>query len=149
MQILEYQSLYQQNLLSYKLHLPREQVPSVIRHMLNNIESLGIKPAGKIIFTEDIYQYKNIEILIPVDKSFASCEQFEKKAAFRLINAVSARHEGDFSALEKTEQKLLQVIRERACQMITVPYYNIIRLDPENLSSTIIDIYIGINYNLL
>ncbi len=149
MQILEHQALYQKNLLSYKLHMPREKIPGMIQHVLENIGSLGMQPTGKILFTEDIYQYKNIEILIPVNRDFEACEQYEKKSEFRLINALSARHEGSFSDAENTERKLLDFAKNKFYHIITLPYYNIVRLDPEHPRSCIIDIYIGVNYNIL
>lgn len=149
MQILEHQSLYLNNLVSYKLHIPREKTPFMIRHILDNIGSLNLQPSGKILFTEDIYQYRNMEILIPVNQEFEACEQYGKKEAFKLINAVSARHEGGFSESEKTEQRLLDYIRDKSYQMITLPYYSIVRLDEAHAGSCIMDIYIGVNYNIL
>lgn len=149
MQILEQQSLYLNNLISYKLHAPREKLPLVIRHMQENLDSLRLQPAGKILFTEDQSQYRNIEILIPVNHDFTPQEQYGKKPLFKLINAVSARHEGSFPDAEKTKQKLLDYIREKSYQAITLPYYSVVRLDESNAGSCILDIYIGVNYNIL
>ena len=149
MQILEHQSIYLNNLISYKLYVPREKIPDVIRHILENIGSLNLQPTGKILFTEDICQHKNTEILIPVNRDFEPCEQYGKKEIFKLINAVSARHEGVFSDSGKTEQRLLDYIREKSYHMITLPYYSVVRLDPDNPGSCILDIYIGVNYNIL
>ena len=149
MQILEHQSLYLNNLISYKLHLPRERVPGIIRHILDNLGSLGLQPTGKILFTEDIRQQKNMEILIPVQPDFDPCLQYGKKEIFKLVNAVSARHEGCFAETEKTDQQLLDYIRDRAYQMITRPYYSIVRLDPDDTGSCILDIYIGVDCNIL
>lgn len=149
MQILEHQSLYQKNLISCKLHMPREQIPLMIRHILENISSLGLHPAGRILFTEDIFQYQNIELLVPVEQDFQSCDHYERKLEFKLINAVSVRHEGAFTDIGKTEQKLLGFIREKDYQMITLPYYRIVRLEPECAASCIVDLYIGVNYNVL
>ena len=149
MQILEHQSLYLNNLISYKLHIPREKTPFIIQHILDNIGSLNLQLSGKILFTEDIYQYRNMEILIPVDQKFEACEQYGKKEAFKLINAVSARHEGAFSETERTEQQLLDYIRSKSYQAITPPYYSIVRLDETHVGSCILDIYIGVNYNIL
>ena len=149
MQILEHQSIYMNNLISYKLHMTREKTPSMIRHILKNIGILNMQPSGKIMFTEDDGQYQNMEILIPVDHEFEPCEQYGRKNTFKLINAVSVRHEGDFSETKKTEQKLLDFVKEKSYQMITKPYYSIVRLDDEHIGNCIIDIYIGVNYNIL
>ena len=149
MQILEHQSLYLNNLISCKMHIQREKTPFMIQHIMDNIGSLNLRPSGKLLFTEDICEYRNIEILIPVDHDFEPCEQYGKKDVFKLINAVSARHEGAFSETGKTEQRLLDYIQEKSYQMITLPYYRIVRLDEACASSCIIDIYIGVNYNIL
>ena len=98
---------------------------------------------------QDPAQERNVEILIPVKGEFASCAQYEKKPVFKLINAVSARHEGSFSALAKTEQQLLQYAQEKAYQVITEVYYSIVRMDAGNPENCIIDLYIGVNYNIL
>ena len=149
MQILEQQSLYLNNLISYKLHIQREKLPFMIRHIMENIGSLNLQPTGKLLFTEDIRNDKNMEILIPVDRDFEPCAQYGTKKIFKLINAVSARHEGAFFETEKTEQRLLEYIRNKSYQMITLPYYNVVRLDGTHADSCIIDIYIGVNYNIL
>ena len=149
MQILEHQSLFLQNLISYKLHLSKENLPFMIKHILKNVDSLGVKISNKILFTEHFSHYQNMEILIPVNTELKQCEQYEQKAVFKLINAVSIRHEGNFSEIEATKQKLLDYTMQKSYQTITIPYYSIVRLDAETLNSCIVDIYIGINYNIL
>ncbi len=149
MQILEQQALYLYDLLSCRIQMPRARLPEMLPRIPEQLGALGLQQNGRILFTEDPAQERNIEILIPVRGEFASCAQYEKKPVFKLINAVSARHEGSFSALAKTEQQLLQYAQEKAYQVITEVYYSIVRMDAGNPENCIIDLYIGVNYNIL
>jgi effector-binding domain-containing protein len=145
MQILEHQSVFLRNLISYRLHLPREKTPHMLRYIMENIESLGVQLSGAIFFTEDRSQYRNIEILIPVDRELEFCAQYDKKPAFRLLDAVSVRHEGSITEMEKTEQKLLDYAKRKAYEVTTQPYFHFIRTDPDDPEYCIADIYIGVN----
>lgn len=149
MQILEHQSLFFTNVISYRSHLDMEQLPALSEHIRTNVCKLGAQLSGKLVFTENNDDYKNIEILIPVNVELNNCTEYEYKPVFKLINAVSVRHEGGFSNLEKTHQLLVDYIKKKSYQVITAPYYSIIRLEPDDLSNCIIDIYIGTNYNIL
>ncbi len=149
MQILEHQTLILHNLISYRIRLDREALPGFIRHCLENIDSLGMQPTGRILFTEDSSRTENIEVLIPVNREPASCPQYENKPVFKLLNAVTARHEGNFSEMDRIEKGLRAYAADKAYQVITKPYYSIVRLDPERPGSAIIDIYLGINSNIL
>ena len=149
MQILEQQALILHDLISYKVRLTREKLPGFIRHCLANIDSLGIQPAGRILFTEDDSCEQNMEILIPVRPAPETCDQYQKKNVFRLINAVSARHEGTLDDLNRIEHDLLAYVQKKSYQAITKPYYSIVRLDADRPGSAIIDVYIGVNYNIL
>ena len=110
MQILEQQALYLYDLLSCRIQMPRARLPEMLPRIPEQLGTLGLQQNGRILFTEDPAQERNIEILIPVRGEFASCAQYEKKPVFKLINAVSARHAGSFSALAKTEQQLFEKI---------------------------------------
>lgn len=149
MQILEHQSLFFENVISYRSHIDMKQLPALSEHIRTNVCKLGAQMSGKIVFTEKSDDYNNIEILIPVNIELTNCNEYEYKPVFKLINAVSVRHEGVFSNLEKTEEFLMDYIRKKSYQIITAPYYSIIRLEPDDLSNSIIDIYIGTNYNVL
>ena len=149
MQILEHQTLILHNLISYRTKMKREALPAFIRHSLANIGSLGMVPAGRILFTEDNSQSQNMEVLIPVSQEPAACEEYQNKPIFKLLNAVSARHEGNLADMDKIEQRLRAYANSKAYQIITNPYYSIVRLDPESPGGAIIDIYLGINANIL
>ena len=92
---------------------------------------------------------ENMEVLIPVNREPESCPQYENKPVFKLLNAVSARHEGDFADMHRIEDGLRAYVADRDYQVITNPYYSIVRLDLDRSGSAIIDIYLGINSNIL
>lgn len=145
MQILEHQSIFLQNLISYKLHMQCTKIPLMLRYITENIESLGVRLSGRILFSEDHSQHRNIEILIPVDREITPCEQYENLPAFILPDALSARHEGRISEMKKTEQKLLDFAKAKAYRILTPPYFHIVRMDANNPEYCILDIYIGVN----
>ena len=149
LQILEHQAIILHNLISYRTSLARDALPAFIRHCLENIGSLGMEPTGRILFTEDSSRAENMEVLIPVSREPESCPQYENKPVFKLLNAVSARHEGDFADMHRIEEGLRAYAADRDYQVITNPYYSIVRLDPDRPGSAIIDIYLGINSNIL
>lgn len=153
MQILEQQTLILHDLISYRVQLLPERLPGFIRHCIENIGSLGMRPAGRILFTDESAAEdggeKHLEILIPVSPEPVSSAHYQKKTVFKLINAISARHEGDLSALARIEKELLAYAEKKSYQIITKPYYSIVRLDEDAPGSAIIDIYIGVNYNIL
>ena len=149
MQILEQQTVILHDLISYRVQMPLERLPSFIRHCIESLGSLGMQQTGRILFTGDCGGDQNLEILIPVCPEPVSCEEYRKKEVFRLINAISVRHEGDLSGLAHIEKELLAYAEKKSYQIITTPYYSIVRMDADRPGSAIIDIYIGVNYNIL
>lgn len=149
MQILEHQSLCLRNLISCQMNLTPEKLPSMLQYVLKNASGIGITPSNRILVTEHPNESENFEILIPIQSKVAHCDSYTYKEQFKLFNAVLIRHEGDFSILERTKQRLLEYITEKKYQAISEPYYSIVRLSPKNPKSCIIDIYVSISLNVL
>lgn len=147
MQILEHQSLFFRNVISYHSHLAIDNIPSMVDYVRSNVCKLGAELSDRILYTKNSENYKNIELLIPVNIELTNCEEYEYKPVFKLLNAVSVRHEGQFSNIENTESMLVEYIRKRSYNILTSPYYSVIRLEPDDLNNCIIDIYIGTEYN--
>lgn len=151
MQIIENQSLILHNLLSYKTELRLKDIPEFIKHMRDSLSVLNIRSNNKFIFriTDDVSSEKKIsaEILIPIDGEFTAGDEYTLKPVFKLINAVSLRHEGEISFITDSRDILQKYISNNSYEAITCPYYRIIRSDNEH--DCIIDIYIGINGNTL
>ena len=149
MQILEQQTVILRDLISYRFGMKRDRLPQFITHATENLGNLGVQQNGRVLFTEDNSREQNIELLIPVDGVPEPSPHFAFQPEFRLVHAVSARHEGSFLGMDQTEKKLMDHIAANGGQMITLPYYSIVRLDADSPGSSIVDILIGLNYNIL
>lgn len=153
MQIIEHQNIQLTNLISYTTNIKHSDILKLISHISNNLQALDLKKNDKILFTEKWHNEEddmiNAEILVPVEGSIKNCNEFKYKPLFRLINAVTIRHEGSLNTLSETEDFLKKFIKEKAYEPITPSYYVVVRNDDDQSINCIIDIYIGINYNLL
>lgn len=148
MQILENRSLFMENLISYRTNIKKADIPKLAEHICLSVSALGVEPDKKICFTYPQEENDEIEILIPVIGEIGTRDEYGHKELFRLINAVTIRHEGSIEDVGTAEKKLEDYIRKKSYEMITRPYYNIVRLS-DNPSDCIVDIYIGTNYNKL
>ncbi len=150
MQILEHQSLFLYNVISYKTFLPVSKIPEITEHLHRNINALGVELTGNIMLKKiDDDTGRNFEILVPVSEAVKSRQEYSYKPIFKLLHAVTVRHEGNYLNIAQTEQKLMDYIEKKSYQKATVPYYSIVRLDTDNTNSCIVDIYVGVNYNVL
>lgn len=153
MQILKNQSIYMSNLISYKSHVKKEKILDLIDYVANNLKNIGIKIRDKFIITTDFEVGADglcgIEMIIPIDGNIESNEYYTFKPIFRLTNAVSIRHEYNVDLLPFTEDKLIQYIKDNNYEAITKPYYVIMRYNKDYPNDSIIDVYIGTNYNIL
>lgn len=153
MQIIEHQDIHLSNLISYSKQIKHSDILKLIRYISDNLHTLDLNQSDRILFTENGQNKEddivNAEILIPVTGTVVKCNEFQYKPIFRLVNAISIRHEGSLTQLSETENILEDFIRNKKYEPITPPYYVIIRNDGDSSVNCIIDIYIGINYNLL
>ncbi len=150
MQILEHQSLFLYNVISYKTFLPLKKIPEITSHLHRSIRALGVDLTGNIMLRKiKDDANKNFEVLMPVSEALETRSEYTYKPIFKLLHAVTIRHEGNYMDIEKTEKKLIDYINKNSYQIVTMPYYSIVRLDNDNINSCIVDIYIGINYNIL
>lgn len=150
MQILKNQMIARNNLIVCKRKMSHEDIFSFIRYASENIRALDLEINDKIMFTTvNSDDGEMIKVMIPVSGQVRSCGEFEYQPMFKLVNAVAIRHEGGFAVIGSTEKKLTEYIAENHFEPITSPYYVVVRNDTSNLDNNIIDIYIGINYNIL
>ena len=151
MQIIEKQTLSYRNLVSYKTKTRIKDIPQLLRYIRENLHNLGLASVGRTLFTinnkdvpEEVF---DVNILIPVEGEFTSCKEYVHKPVFKLINAVTIRHEGNISGIAYTLETLREHISRKAYETVTIPYYSVVRVD--ETGDSIIDIYVGINYNIL
>lgn len=153
MQIVKEQYIFYENLLSYKTIIEIENIFEVIGYILKNIDKIGVQKINKMIFCMygGIYSGKKneIEFLIPVDNTLTDNDYFSFKPIFKMINAVKIRHEGLPKDLHISYDLLIDYIKKNGYKPITSAYCMVVRCDNEIPSNGIIDIYIGLNSNIL
>ncbi len=153
LQIIKNQTILANNLISYVTKVKKSDIIKLIRHISQNLQALNLKIGKKIIFNIksefDNGSDQIIEVLIPVKGKVPESNEFQYKPVFRLINAITIRHEGSLNDIEKTEKCLKDFIKENNYEPITDSYFIVVREGSENAMDCIIDIYIGVNYNSL
>ena len=103
---------------------------------------------GNIIFSleENTYGMNetilDLEFFVPVSKKFKSNEFYVYKPQLMLFNAVRARHSGTYDTLIDSRQKMQDYLFQKCYQPITDFYYYI-------NDSNLVDIYVGINGNIV
>ncbi len=148
MEIIEKQYLSVESLLSYKTRSTYGKIGKLINHISESLKFLEMEQTGNIIFSlkENIYgtdeAILDLEFFVPVGKEFKSNEFYVYKPQLKLCNAVRARHSGTYDTLINSRKKMQNYISQNCYQPITDYYYYI-------NSSNLVDIYVGINGNIV
>lgn len=141
MPVIEHQALIYYHVLSYETIVNEKQIPEMISSMKNNISVIDLQLCGNIIITK---KGLKTEFIIPVDREFKSNAYYNYKPAFKLVNAIRTRHQGEFSDIDKSLKELKEYIFNNNLTAVTNPYY----VD-KNIENGIIDVYVGISENVL
>ena len=153
MQIIKNQNIYMKDIISYTADIKKTDIIDFVKFASQNIKALDLRIGNKIIFTFKSYNKSsdkhNVEVLIPVKGNVSKSGEYEYKKVFKLINAVTVRHEGSIDSIDDTEKYLEEFIASNSFQPLTKPYYRIIRESGSSPADSIIDIYIGVDYNEL
>lgn len=130
MAILEHQHIEFENVLSYKTRVDANRLEELISYVERNTDALGLEVCGSIIFTvNEVVQLPDkqilgIEILVPVNRKFESCEQYVYKPKFRLVNAVSVRF-ANICAFNEAKDQLNRYLRQNHFNAASEIYYMI------------------------
>lgn len=155
MLFLEQQHLELENVLSYRTRVDINRLSGILRYAEKNADALGLNVTGNILFTinEKISDCNKcivgIEMLIPVNKKFESCEQYIFKPVFKLVNAVSVRHCGLYSEIDSVSTSLEDFLKRKNLKPISNIYYMAVRNNEEHPLSSILDAFVSVNENLL
>lgn len=145
------------NVLSFRGKVTHQQLNEKAQEMdkliqLNNAQKNGASVSATFaIDTSGSVPLIDIELLMPLDRSFAVSEPYKFKPVFRLKNAVKIRHEGSPVTLQNTANELMEYISAHGLTPATAGY-NVTVKGPENqaeINDMVIDIYIGVNDNIL
>lgn len=147
MQIIENQTIFENNLIDYNSKIKKKYILELVKFISNHLYVLGLEKNGNIIFSliSEDKEDAEYEILIPVNGVVTKCSEYSYKPMFSLKNAISIRHEGSLSDLKEATLKLEEYILSNNYLPATKTYYIVIREGDSNAENCIIDIYIGIN----
>jgi effector-binding domain-containing protein len=96
-------------------------------------------------------QVLDMEVLIPLDKSFEPPDGCAYKPEFLLTNAVKARHIGNPTLMQAVAAEINSYIQEHKLTPITAGY-NVTVVEPKSqaeLDNMVVDIYVGVSPNIL
>lgn len=149
--IKEYQTLELENLISFRGKILQNEIQQIGNEMEHEISINGCIKKGNPITA--IYnsseKYIDIEILIPLDKPLDVQNKFSFKKKILIDNAVVGIHKGNPQYIDKSYNELNEYIINKGLVPITAAY-NFTRVsDSKNIENTEIDIYVGINPNIL
>lgn len=150
MQIIRNQFLCCNNLLSYKARVSENRVFALLEHMEKSTEILNMEVTGDTIFTinetikSESKRIFGIEVLLPVASEFESNEHYVFKPKIRIENALKARCVIDFEDIDRVKEEMGIYMLRNQLKALTDFYYVV-----RNRNQQIVDIYVGIDGNIL
>ena len=156
-EIIENASLEMTNVLTFRGKVTQQQFIQINKEMnelihSNNAQKVmkGVSATFSIDSSVEV-PVMDIEIMYPLDKVISVTDPYIIKPVFRLRNAVKIRHTGDPSTIQNTANEVMQYIKEKDLMPITAGYNVTVQepANPTDVSSLIIDIYIGVSDNIL
>ena len=150
-EIKEKQELKAEKLLSFRGKAGQAELEAISRDMQNVITTQGAKAVGSAITATFAMEngMLDIEILVPVDKPMESVGKYYYKEQLHIVNAVVAVYKGHPAGLQEAVEKLNQYMLDKQLQPITVGYNVTKRMDMLAPENTEIEVYVGINPNIL
>lgn len=154
-EIIEGQQLEVDNLLSYRGKILQSELSQILLEMKNYVEEQGVSVNGNPItatfgvINEDGQMKIEIEALVPVEAGVIGNSKFCFKSKLKIVNAVVVKHVGDPGKLQISCDELNQYIIKNNLIPITVGYNVTKNVNMMNLKDTEIDVYVGINPNIL
>ena len=145
------QELEVNKVLSFRGKIQQNEVEKIGMHMEAKLREVGSKRIGNPITA--IYgvdgMTMDVEILLPIDKNTGTIGDYQFKEKIKLVNAVVASYKGNPTGLQDACNELNKYIMENKLQPITVGYDVPKKVDSLNIDDSEIDVYVGINPNVL
>ena len=151
LEIKENQELKVESLLSYRGKVRQAEIENIGKEMESYIQNAGAKRVSSPMTATYAVEGDviDIELLIPIDKNIDSTDKFVFKKQIKIVNAVVASYKGHPAGLQEACNQLNQYIMEHKLQPITVGYNVTKKVDMLNPENTEINVYVGINPNIL
>ena len=146
-----------ENLLSLRKKVTQEELNGQMMKIGQFLKEKDLKKSGPIINTtfavemKDNKQILDTELLIPIDREIELPAEYTLKKVFHLVNAICIRHTGNPMTLQNTYNELNRFLAENKLQPITSAYNITVNdvTDPAKIDEVIIDVYIGVNPNIV
>lgn len=152
MNVINNQQLWFDNALSYRARVEKNALGDMIRHIYDNISTLGLEITDSIVVTicEEAKEPKQtilgVEIIVPVNKPFESNCHYIFKPHFRLENAILFKYCGEASVFPEIRKKLYEYALDRHYFPLTNVYFSIKQISGNEV---VTNVYLGLNGNSL
>lgn len=151
LEIKKNQELNVTNVLSYRGKVKQTELESLGKEMESYIRNAGAKRVGNPITATYAVEGETIdmEILVPVDRPVESVGRYEYKERLLIVNAVMIEYKGHPEGLQDAMEQFNQYIIDNHMQPITVGYNVTKKNDSLGQDNIELEVYVGINPNIL
>lgn len=150
--ILENQSLYFENVLSYRTRVASGELIKLLRHVYDSVGEMKLTVTDDLILS--VYEtvpagsdtILGVELIIPVEQPFESNCRYVFKPFFRIENALLLNCCGRISQLSEARRALHSYALDNNYPVLTRVYYVIRQFSEDYIAA---NAYLGINGNML
>lgn len=145
------QELFVENLYSIRCKISQMELQSIGKKAEEIVKSFGAIQKGSPISATFAMEGDKIdvELLFPIDREIPSKDGFVYKKMLKLTNAAVVAFKGHPAGFQSACNDLNQYIAEHQLQPVTVGYNVTKKADMVNPENTEIDVYVGINPNII
>lgn len=145
------QELEVKNVLSFRGKIKPQELDGIVKDMEGKMKSIGVERIGNPItatYTVD-KDGIDVEVLLPISKEMDDIGAYKYKERIKIVNAVLLSYKGNPAGLQNACNELNRYMVDNQLQPITVGYNITKHIDTINVENTEIDVYVGINPNIL
>lgn len=145
------QTLEMEYLMSFRGKVRQHELENIGKDLELQVKLAGAEKVGYPITATHAIEGDmiDIEIMLPINKRIKSTSKYVFKEKLLITNALKAIHLGNPAGLLVTCNELTQYIAEHKLVPITVSYNVTVKMDMLNAENSEIDMYVGINPNIL
>lgn len=145
------QELEVNNILSFRGKVKPQELDAIVKDMELKMKDTGVERVGNPITATYAMDKEgvDVEVLLPINKSMGNIGIYKFKERIKIVNAVLLSYKGNPVGLQNACNELNQYIVDNQLQPITVGYNITKHIDIINVENTEIDVYVGINPNIL
>jgi hypothetical protein len=147
----EGKELIYENVISFRGVMTQVEMQDRMQKIGKLVQDNQLTLSGKVTtttFAIDPSSKFDMEILVPVDRALELPVEYKFKKEFKLFNAVYARHVGNPALINSTYEAMNKYVEDKELIRISSGY-NVTVNESSNMDDFIIDVYIGVNSNIL